>query len=149
VSRRKPKAEPAKLAKVIPFLDRDDDEARADADWHAADAAIRAMDENTKKHPGMVPGKALILELREKVDRALASLLAVKRTTERGLGTYYSINAENAAFLQKVTAQIHRCLKARDWCVAEAKRYAPDAQIFNLAEFRRFRNRVVSKGATP
>jgi hypothetical protein len=150
VSRRKPRAEPAKLAKVIPFgrSKEEDLEAVAREHWRLADAAIDAIDADLKR-PAFQVTRDRVVELQEAVDRALTSLLAAKAYIERELGERYPICAQNAGFLRTLAARIERCAKARNWCIDEAKRFAPDATVYNLAEFRRFRNRVVNKGATP
>jgi hypothetical protein len=149
VSRRKPKAEPVKLAKVIPFerSEEQDLEAVAREHWCLADAAIDAINADLKR-PGFQVTRDRVVELQETVDRALTSLLAAKAYIERELGGSYPFCAQNAGFLRNVAARIEHCAKARDWCITEATRFAPDATIYNLAEFRRFRNRV-QKGATP
>jgi hypothetical protein len=150
VSRRKLKVEPAKLAKVIPlqgwrseFVNHEDaeteDVARRDY-FHAKGLADITKAGGPKEE---------IEIFRACVQRALKSVVTMKALLEDQLGGRFPVCSQNAKALAYLTERLFDLTKWDTWCIKEMQRFAPDAQIYNLAEFRRFRNRVVNKGATP
>jgi hypothetical protein len=146
VSRPRRKREPVKLARVLQF-DRIsrlccDEEAEAHKDYFDADDLAKSTPKKNATEPQ-------VAALRAATKRALKSVIAFKALLEDQLGGRFPVTAQNAKVLSYLTFRIRNLTEWDDWCVSEEKRFAPDATLYNLAEFRRFRNRVVGKGAAP
>ena len=148
--RRKPKAEPVKLAKVIPFRDELRSELKGkDADIETA--AIRDWNEADRLYSRLRDFKDQeeVQTVHRAVRRALKSMFLAKIRFEREFGASVEASSYNAALLMHYGDQLRSLADWNERCEQRLKRFAPDAQIYSLAEFRRFKNRVVNKEAMP
>jgi hypothetical protein len=140
--RRKPKAQ---LAKVIAFqgwrsrLEHDTDNEIESKSRRDYEEALRLSEERTPADP-----KEKLARFQTAVQCALQSELSMRVLFEDQLGSRFPISARNATWMHWSSQRLAQLCGWEEWCDEQMERFAEPARVYDLAEFRRFRDRLVA-----
>jgi hypothetical protein len=142
--RRKPKGEPVKLAKVIPF----ERTVFAGGSSTSLTPYRTAADEYARLNllSGRKPTLEELRSLKSLIEVALVKVIEEKDEFERGIGVLYDIDVQNALFQHALLIRLKVMYEEHAWVREELRKMEPvtPARVYDLAEYRRFRDRLVA-----